>query len=84
MSVPLILSDMIKKSFLLLMLIFFTCGMLLAQNTEIKPVKFLHIITLFFFNDTLNWIPVSQLKNSGICITVLPSSRNISLTALPS
>ena len=29
-----------KKSFLLLMLIFFTCDMLLAQNTEIKPVKF--------------------------------------------
>jgi len=40
MHLPLILSDMIKKSLLLLMLIFFTCSLLLAQNTEIKPIKF--------------------------------------------
>ena len=32
--------DMIKKSFLLLMLVLFTSGLLLAQNTEIKPLKF--------------------------------------------
>lgn len=40
MPIPLILSDMIKKSFLFLLLIFFTCSMLPAQNTEIKPLKF--------------------------------------------
>lgn len=40
MPIPLILSDMIKKSFPFLMLILFTSGMLFAQNVEINPVKF--------------------------------------------